>query len=108
MRTWLPKLSNNLEPIYMDLSWEKVCRPKTWNALTEEERTDYVLHMNKTSYSLEEVRILLEEQRKYIASRFEGPITLISSKVCATRILSSYEYELNLRLLKKKEDEKVA
>ncbi|MEK6828546.1 MAG: hypothetical protein AABY15_00235 [Nanoarchaeota archaeon] len=82
----------------MDLSWENVTGRKTWASLTEEERADIVLHMKKTSYTLEEVRILLEEQRKFIASRFEGPVTLISNKVCSTRILSSHEYELNLRL----------
>lgn len=83
----------------MDLSWEKVVRPKTWFSLTEEEKADYMLHMKKTSYSLEEVMILLEEQRKYIASRFEGPTTLISNKLCITRILDSHQYEVNLRLL---------
>lgn len=82
----------------MDLSWEKVCHPKTWMAMTEDERAEYMLHMKKTSYSLEEVMTMLEEQRKYIASRFEGPITLISSKICSTRILDSHQYEVNLRL----------
>ncbi len=82
----------------MDLSWESLCNKKTWSALTEEERADVVLHMKKTSYTLEEVKIILEEQRKYIASRFEGPTTLISNHVCITKVLCSHEYELNLRL----------
>jgi hypothetical protein len=82
----------------MDLSWEKVCRPKIWTSLTDDEREDVILHMKKTSYTIEEVKILLEEQRKYIASRFEGPTTLISNHVCVTKVLCSHEYELNLRL----------
>jgi len=82
----------------MDLSWEKVCRSKTWTSLTEDEKAVKLLFMNKTSFTLEEVKILLEEQRKYIASRFEGPTTLISNHVCVTKVLCSHEYELNLRL----------
>lgn len=63
--------------------------------------------MNKTSYSLEEVKMMLEEQRKYIASRFEGPVTLISNKICEVRVLQSNEYFSSLRLgvrNKEKED----
>lgn len=91
----------------MNLSWEKVCRPKAWNSMTEDEKASVVLFMNKTSFSIEEVKVMLEEQRKYIAARFEGDVTLISNKVCNVRVLNSNEYELNLRLairLKELED----
>ena len=82
----------------MDLSWKKVCHPTTWEHLTDDERAEVIMFMNKTSYSIEDVKMMLEEQRKYIASRFEGPVTLISNKVYETRILNSNEYIINLRL----------
>lgn len=91
----------------MDLSWEKICRPKSWNSLTEDERTDVKLHMNKTSYTLEELKTILKEHRKYIASRFEGPTTLISNHVLVTNILNSNEYEVNLRLTARIEENKI-
>jgi len=82
----------------MNLEWEKVCNPKSWGSLTENERAEVMLFMNRTSYTVEEVNTMLEEQRKFIASRFQGQTTLISNKVCESRILSSHEYVLNLRL----------
>lgn len=82
----------------MDLDWEKVCRPKTWGSLTENERAEVMLFMNRTSYTVEEVYTMLNEQRKHIASRFEGQATLISNRVCENRVLNSNEYVLNLRL----------
>jgi len=82
----------------MDLEWEKVCNPKSWSSLTESERAEVIIFMNRTSYTVEEVYSMLLEQRRYIASRFEGQTTLISNKVCESRVLNSNEYVLNLRL----------
>lgn len=82
----------------MNLEWEKVCKPKSWGSLTENERAEVMLFMNRTSYTVEEVYTMLNEQRKYIASRFEGQTTLISNRVCENRVLNSNEYVLNLRL----------
>jgi len=82
----------------MDLSWEALVNPKTWAKKTEKEKFEYTSHMNKESYSLEEVKTLLEEQRKFIASKFEGPSTLISNHVCKVRVMNSNNYESALRL----------
>lgn len=82
----------------MKLDWEEVCNRKTWNALTDDERAAIVMFNNKDTFTVEEVAELMSEQRKYIASRFEGPSTLISNKVCEVRVLNSNEYSINLRI----------
>jgi len=82
----------------MDLSWKNVCHPNTWAALTEDEKAEKMLFMNKTSFTPEEVKTMLDEQRKYIASKFKGSGTLISNKVCEMRVLHSNEYIINLKI----------
>jgi len=82
----------------MELEWEKVCNPKTWSSLTENEKAEIMLFMSRISYTVEEVNKMLEEQRKYIASKFKGQATLISNRICESRVLNSHEYVLNLRL----------
>lgn len=82
----------------MDLSWESVVSPKTWAKLTEDERAAFLLFINKDSFTAEEVATMLREQRKFIASKFDGETTLISNHVCKVRALQAIGYESNLKL----------
>ena len=81
----------------MNFDWEYICS-RHWSVATasEEEREVYNELRNKDTFTREEVKKILDENIKCIASRFDGPITLINSNVIKIRILNSNEYRLNL------------
>jgi hypothetical protein len=81
----------------MDFSWEYICC-RFWSTAkaSDEEIFLYKETCSKQTFTREEVRTILKEHRKSIASEFDGPVTLINSKVIKDYICNSHEYEINL------------
>ncbi len=81
----------------MNFNWEYLCsRHWTVARASEEEKAAYNELRSKETFTREEVLKILEENAKCIASKFEGPVTLINSNVVKSLILNSHEYRLNL------------
>jgi len=81
----------------MNLDWKYVCS-RNWTVAraSEEEKLSYNLLRSKKSFTRDEVLKILEESSKCLASKFDGPVTLINSQVVKNLILNSREYELYL------------
>ena len=81
----------------MNLDWEYVCsRHWTVSNATEGEKEVYNELRSRDSFSRAEVKKIMEEHSKYLATLFDGPVTLINSEIIKNRILNSHEYRLNL------------
>lgn len=81
----------------MNLDWEYVCsRHWTVARATEEEKNVYNELRSRDTFTRAEVKKILQEHSKCVASKFDGPVTLINSNVVKSLILNSHEYSLNL------------
>lgn len=81
----------------MTFDWEYICS-RNWTVANapEEEVKTYNELRSRDSFSRSEVKEILEEYSKCLASKFDGPVTLINSSVVKNTILNCHEYRLNL------------
>lgn len=81
----------------MTFDWEYICS-RNWSVATatDEEKAVYNKLRSRDSFSRSEVKEILEEYSKSLASKFDGPVNLISSNVVKNTILNCHEYRLNL------------
>ncbi len=81
----------------MTFDWEYICS-RNWSVanVTDEEKDVYNKLRSRDSFARSEVKEILEEYSKCLASKFDGPVSLINSSVVKNTILNSHEYRLNL------------